>query len=741
GIDRTWDDIYYVPDDVSIDLRKQEILRGEKELLKLQPGITYVLPSGYKVDMVKYEDRWRLIGTTAEGAFCHKPCTVSGGGKSEISKPITDAMFTGPVITKDFQSDIDEAEKIINRHFGDRRIQPRRPPKESRPLLSPERSLGSVVKLLTPSDEYTDEYNAWLAAIPRHIRDLVLVIKRFYLPEWGDDWRKYFSVDSINGMPGFELKYRKRKLRSPYLRVGFSADGSWRTFGLRKDFYAAEKLQTEDDISASCVAPAAALEGLQPGADQFAYKFAVNCEYRLFQRPDEAIIRGYDKTTEADFSGRGNFFSNYEPILREGAKDMIANTLLFDQFSPPIQEVIEDFAAADQPDFCMSTSHPRVVNGKPSKNPRYLQNRPDLGNPRAWYLADVGARLHRRIPQDKPVHFPVNAVLPGRRNNPADHQAGIRPLAVYNPIHYQELPELFMEFIPSLTGKSPSTTGAGSEGALTKGPFNAVPPIVDLNNALVSYLLTGQGCFVSSAGYIGPNYRVDHDISFLIPEVWSRMRLEEREPAFLIENGYLDKLEDFEHDGRTIMAGRLGYRINEKFVSTFFGRMFGDPASLFDKEMLAPETQHLEDYVDGILNITETQERIARLYFEDDTVQLACPPLKALLHIMAEGTFEGKTVHDPEIRNLFTRDALIGSDWYTARLDARREVEQRHTGKFVDYLETFLDREVYTGEAARLALADRLEKAKEHQAWLKTEDYRAGLEGTLGTDPAIMPPA
>ena len=31
-----------------------------------------------------------------------------------------------------------------------------------------------------------------------------------------------------------------------------------------------------------------------------------------------------------------------------------------------------------------------------------------------------------------------------------------------------------MDFICSLTGKSPSTTGAGSEGALTKGPFNAL---------------------------------------------------------------------------------------------------------------------------------------------------------------------------------------------------------------------------------------------------------------------------
>jgi hypothetical protein len=78
--------------------------------------------------------------------------------------------------------------------------------------------------------------------------------------------------------------------------------------------------------------------------------------------------------------------------------------------------------------------------------------------------------------QKKPVHFTVNAVLPGRRNNPADREKGIRPLSVYNPIHYQEVPELFMDFICSLTGKSPSTTGAGSEGALTKGPFNMLVP-------------------------------------------------------------------------------------------------------------------------------------------------------------------------------------------------------------------------------------------------------------------------
>ncbi len=62
-----------------------------------------------------------------------------------------------------------------------------------------------------------------------------------------------------------------------------------------------------------------------------------------------------------------------------------------------------------------------------------------------------------------------------------------------------------MEFIASMTGKSPSTTGAGSEGALTKGPFNALCAITDLNNALVSYLVSGYSGWVTSAGCLVPN--------------------------------------------------------------------------------------------------------------------------------------------------------------------------------------------------------------------------------------------
>ena len=156
-----------------------------------------------------------------------------------------------------------------------------------------------------------------------------------------------------------------------------------------------------------------------------------------------------------------------------------------------------------------------------------------------------------------------------------------------------ELPELFMEFISSMTGKSPSTTGAGSEGALTKGPFNALPPIIDLNAALLSYVLTGYDGWVSCAGYVGPSVRVDHDISMLVPEVFSRMTPQERSAKDLIAEGCLERIEDFEHDGHLVRASRLGYRMTQKFARKYFGRIFLHPHVVFTPEMLRPELQDL----------------------------------------------------------------------------------------------------------------------------------------------------
>jgi hypothetical protein len=345
----------------------------------------------------------------------------------------------------------------------------------------------------------------------------------------------------------------------------------------------------------------------------------------------------------------------------------------------------------------------------------------------------MSARLRRRAPLNQPVHTPVNVILPGRRNNPPEH--GIRSLACYNPIHYMELPELFMEFICSMTGKSPSTTGAGSEGALTKGPFNALPPIMDLNSALVSWLLTGHSGFVTAAGYVGPKCRVDHDVSLIVPEVFCRMSPEERDPRFLIANDYLERLENFEHAGKQIPVSRLGWRINVRFIHSFFGRVFNHPHAVFTPEMLKPELQDMEIFADGIANIVSTQKRVAKMYFHDGSIAQACPPLKALLHIMLNDEWEGKTLDNPEFRKLFTRENLLAADWYAARLAAKQKIDGLLWHKHLRYLDKFMKRQSHADEAARLSVADRLDRAHKTLAEIDSPKYLEKLRGTPGVEP------
>jgi hypothetical protein len=328
---------------------------------------------------------------------------------------------------------------------------------------------------------------------------------------------------------------------------------------------------------------------------------------------------------------------------------------------------------------------------------------------------------------------PVDAVLPGRRNNPPE--AGIRSLACYNPIHFMELPELFMEFICSMTGKSPSTTGAGSEGALTKGPFNALPPIIDLNNALVSYILTGHHAFVTAAGYVGPNARVDHDVSLIVPEAFCRMTPEERAPEYLIAGHFLEKLEDFEHHGKKVLASRLGYRINLHFVHHFFGRVFNHPHAIFTEEMLKPELQSLDIFADGMDNIVATQKRVAKMYFDDGSIAQACPPLRALLHIMLNDEWEGKGLGHADLRKLFTRESLLASSWYAARLEAKQAVDRKLWKRHIDYLDKFTKRASHADEAARLGIPQRLVRARKKLEEVEEPAYLEMLAGTLGAEP------
>ncbi len=744
AVDRSYPDLVYIPGDARASIARLQVWwprEGRETAIPLSPDKVYMTPSGYKLRLEKHPGAasWRLIGTVAEGLYCHKPCTVSGGGKSEISKSLRDYMIYGPIFVADVNKDFELVQQIFDRDYSDRwkpGCAPDYSRRASRPVLSPLRSLGSVIKLLTPSDDYTEEYNNWLATFPNYIYPIVFIIKRFVPEEGLGHWRDLFGVDTINGFPGHELKAFGRQLVGTYLRVGLLSSQGWRTFKLRQDFIPAAKVQMEDDITASVVVPARWLEPALPGPRAGSYKFAVNCESRLFQRPDDAVHRGLDRQTEADLARSDNFLSNFEPLSSEQVRVMVERVTELDEFTEPMQQLLRT-AAQLESGYAVCSAAPRLVDGKPSKNPRYLQTRPDLLDPFPRYVSERGMRLAQSIPGNKPLLVPVGAVLVGRRNNPPDAAAGIRPLAVYGPIHYQELPELFMDFICSLTGKSPSTTGAGSEGALTKGPFNALRPIIDLNAALVSYILTDLAGFSTAAGYIGPKMRVDHDISLLIPEVWCRLSPEERRPEFLITEGYLEPLADFEHAGARVLASRLGYRITAKFARTFLGRIFDHPARVFPDELLRPEIQDLEAFVDGIRNIVEAQQRVAAQYLEDRSIDDACPPLRALLTIMAEGAFEGKDAHDPEIRRLFTMNDLLASDWYHERLRSRQESEIALWQRHLRYIE--LCRAYATGLSSEnpAELERRRAIALSELDRVTAPAYLDTLKGTIGLDPSL----
>ncbi|MDV7187479.1 hypothetical protein R3X25_09320 [Lutibacter sp. TH_r2] len=742
AIDKKYPNLIYIPEDAYINTNINSITwtyNNKEQKLILSPYKTYIHPTGNKFKLEKHKaiSLWRIVNTSPEGIFCHKPCTVSGGGKSEISKSMLNAITYSAFNIIDIDEDFKKADEIIEFDYSKRwkNYDASLPP--SRSFLDKGRTLGSAVKLLTPSEKNSDEFNQFVKEIPVHIRSLVLFVKRLYRQDHGDlNWKDCMSVEIVNGQKGTGLKYFNTDVVGSYVRIGFNQEGRWMLNKLRSDFSASQKIQLEDDISASITLPRIQFKSLNPGFTNKSLKVVANCESHLFQRPDEAIVRGYDEGAERDLVSNNVFLTNYELLTKKDAIEIYEDTINFDKYTQPVKDLIISIVnSPNEEEYFSLPSHTRIVDGEPTKNPRYLERNIFINETEDSYLGDIGVRLYRKIKSEDPVINIVNAVLPGRRNNPAERKAGIRPLAVYNPIHYQETPELFMDFVCSLTGKSPSTTGAGSEGALTKGPFNMLTPTTDLNNALLSHILTESNAFSTAAGYVGGDNKVDHDISLLIPEIWARLEAEDRDPKALIANGSLEKLEDFEYKGEKVLASRLGYRITSKFSLRCLNRLFDEPNAVFNEKMLKPELQGLEDFVDGINNIVEAQQKVGIRYFEDGSVEAAIPPLKILLHIMAYGHYEGKDISHPELRAYFDREAILNSDWYKDRLKLKQQKDIQFYEKQISYLENFISNSNNTDIVVELDLVNKLTKAKLQLEEVNSNEYLESLKGTIGADP------
>jgi hypothetical protein len=106
---------------------------------------------------------------------------------------------------------------------------------------------------------------------------------------------------------------------------------------------------------------------------------------------------------------------------------------------------------------------------------------------------------------------------------------------------------------------------------------------------------------------------------------------------------------------------------------------------------------------------------------------------------MAHGSYQGKDAADPAIRALFTREALLASDWYQERLSVkqRRDVAlwERHVRSLTEFLASPGHRE----EAQRLGIPRRLEHARAELERVRAPEYVKALVGTIGADPVHRP--
>ena len=167
--------------------------------------------------------------------------------------------------------------------------------------------------------------------------------------------------------------------------------------------------------------------------------------------------------------------------------------------------------------------------------------------------------------------------------------------------------------------------------------------------------------------------------------------------------------------------------------------MFNHPDRVFTDAMLKPELQGMDIFADGMANIVETQKSVAQHYFADGSVALACPPLQALLHIMAHDQFEGRDLQHAKTRALFTRENMLASQWYAERLRAKQTVDARLWQRHVKYLTQFITKPFYAEVTARLGIEARLHQARTERKRVVAPAYLEELRGTLGANPLPAP--
>jgi hypothetical protein len=84
---------------------------------------------------------------------------------------------------------------------------------------------------------------------------------------------------------------------------------------------------------------------------------------------------------------------------------------------------------------------------------------------------------------------------------------------------------------------------------------------------------------------------------------------------------------------------------------------------------------------------------------------------------------------------MFTREALLASDWYRERLHVKQARDVALWSRHVAALTAFMNRPEYREEVVRLGIAERLKHAQLELERVSGDGYLGELVGTIGADP------
>ncbi|MFM7926082.1 MAG: hypothetical protein ACKO9Q_00085 [Pirellula sp.] len=157
-------------------------------------------------------------------------------------------------------------------------------------------------------------------------------------------------------------------------------------------------------------------------------------------------------------------------------------------------------------------------------------------------------------------------------------------------------------------------------------------------------------------------------------------------------------------------------------------------------KLLTPSREYTDEYNAWLSKIPSHIYAMAFIIkrFYKEEWQGDCPPLKALLEIMANGTWNGKSAHDPEFRAMFNRESVLQSDWYQARLVAKQQVVIWLAKAKLEALEGYCAQAEHLPVVERLGLRERLNVARQELERLSSHEYLFSLNGSIGVDPVLV---